>query len=162
MNKKLDVLISIAEVLNRNSIRWALGASCMLYLRGIVNDFHDIDLLIDEDDSAKAIAALKTLGTMRDPESSSAFQTVCFRQFVIQNVEVDMIAGMAIVCDHAVHRFRLSDDSIDCTLHIQNQDIPLQSTAAWREYYALMGRTEKVRIIDESEAMQKAKDASHI
>lgn len=162
MNKKLEVLASIAEVLNRNGIRWALGASCMLYLRGIVKDFHDIDLMIDEEDSARAIEALKTIGAMRDPKNNSAFQTVCFRQFLIHDVEVDMIAGMVIVNKDTAHHCSLTQDTIDCTVHILSQDIPLQSLAAWRRYYALMGRTEKVRIIDEAEAMQKANDASDI
>lgn len=162
MNRKLKVLESIAEALNRSGIRWALRASCMLYLRGIVSDFHDIDLMIDEEDSSIAIEVLKTLGTMKDPDSSSSFQTACFREFSIEGTDVDMIAGMAIVNKGIAYHCSLTDDTIDCTVHLHDQDIPLQSLAAWRRYYELMGRTEKVRMIDESITMQKQDGTSSI
>ena len=39
--KKLMVLLKIAKVLNKQNFVWAIGASCMLYLNNITNDFHD-------------------------------------------------------------------------------------------------------------------------
>ena len=43
--KKLRVLAALAAELNESDILWAVGASAMLYFRGIVPEFHDIDLL---------------------------------------------------------------------------------------------------------------------
>ena len=50
MEKKLKVLAALAADLNESDILWAVGASAMLFLRGIVKEFRDIDLLVCEDD----------------------------------------------------------------------------------------------------------------
>ena len=44
-DKKLKVLAALAADLNESDILWAVGASAMLFLRGIVPEFRDIDLL---------------------------------------------------------------------------------------------------------------------
>ena len=48
MEKKLKVLSALAADLNESDILWAVGASAMLFLRGIVKEFRDIDLLVCE------------------------------------------------------------------------------------------------------------------
>ena len=45
---KLQVLARIARLLNEEEILWAVGGSALLYLKEIVSDFHDLDLIIDE------------------------------------------------------------------------------------------------------------------
>lgn len=53
IQKKLNVLSMIAESLNKNNITWAIGASLLLYFKGIANEFNDIDIIIDEKDVEK-------------------------------------------------------------------------------------------------------------
>ncbi len=88
IEKKLTILSKIAEELNARGVTWAVGASLLLYFKGIVTAFNDIDLMISEEDyeAAKEIR------------------------------------------------------------------IPLQSLEDWRHYYQLMGRTEKVRLIEASQS----------
>lgn len=44
--KKLELLKEIASTFNQENITWNLGASCMLYLRGIVDTFDDLDIMV--------------------------------------------------------------------------------------------------------------------
>jgi len=53
MKNKIEVLLKIANLFNENAITWNVGASCMLYLRDVVEDFNDIDLMIHIDDVEK-------------------------------------------------------------------------------------------------------------
>lgn len=46
MEKRLAALKRVASLLNGAGIPWALGASGMLYLRGIAPAFHDLDVMI--------------------------------------------------------------------------------------------------------------------
>lgn len=46
--EKLQVLVQLAELFNEHEIQWAVGGSLLLYFKGLVSDFHDLDLMIDE------------------------------------------------------------------------------------------------------------------
>ena len=46
---KISLLKRIAHRLNEAQVEWCLGASMMLYFKGIVSEFHDIDLMISVD-----------------------------------------------------------------------------------------------------------------
>ena len=91
---KLRVLALIAEKLNSARVVYAGGASAMLFLRGVVDTFHDVDLLIAEPDAARAAAVLRSLGTMAPQERHSDYPTHIFQEYTIDGVEVDLIAGM--------------------------------------------------------------------
>ena len=49
--KKIELLQKIAHRLNEAHVQWALGASMLLYFKGITSEFHDIDLLVSEHDA---------------------------------------------------------------------------------------------------------------
>ena len=148
LDEKLRVLARIAETLNRNRITYAVGASAMLYLRGIADSFNDIDLTVAEAAAPRAIEALRTIGTMAPPDQSSGFLTHCFRTFEIDGVEVDLIAGMVIVSDGTAHDCPLRPEDIDATASVRGVPVPLHSPACWRRFYALMGRQAKAERID--------------
>ena len=44
--KKIELLQKIAHRLNEAHVQWALGASMLLYFKGITSAFHDIDLMV--------------------------------------------------------------------------------------------------------------------
>ena len=60
---KLKILSEIAEELNKNHIKWALGASGLLYLKGIVDDFNDLDIFAVEDDVPKVVERFDSMGS---------------------------------------------------------------------------------------------------
>ena len=72
--EKLRVLAKIAAELEREKVEWALGGSAMLYLRGIVEAFHDFDLMVFEADAQKAAQVLDRLG-MRQQSAPCAKYT---------------------------------------------------------------------------------------
>ena len=41
--EKIQLLLRIAHRLNEAHVEWALGASMLLYFKGITSEFHDID-----------------------------------------------------------------------------------------------------------------------
>lgn len=49
--KKIELLQKIAHRLNEAHVQWALGASMLLYFKGITSEFHDIDLMVADHDA---------------------------------------------------------------------------------------------------------------
>ncbi|MEG1878356.1 MAG: CatA-like O-acetyltransferase [Pseudoflavonifractor sp.] len=148
LQHKLEVLAQIARALNERQLTWAVGASLLLYFKGIVSDFHDIDLMVTEEDAPAARQALSALGQLQPPSPSAGYRTKIFLEFLIRDVEVDLMAGFVIVSGGEAHAFPLRKEDIrDCT-HVGGEAVPLQALSQWRTCYALMGRTEKVQLID--------------
>ena len=69
-------------------------------------------------------------------------------EFIIDSIDVDVMAGFSIVSDGKVHDCSLHKEQIVEWMTLENTKIPLQSPILWCEYYRLMGRKEKVDVIE--------------
>lgn len=145
---KLSVASAIAEKLNAARLTWAVGASLMLYLRNLVDEFHDIDIMVAESDAAAAAAILSQMGSSTDTGNQQGFKTRCFCKYAVQGVEVDLISGFVIVNGGTAHECPLEAADIDGEAEITGQTLPLHSLRCWRRYYELMGRSEKAALVD--------------
>ncbi|MDD6077901.1 MAG: hypothetical protein ACI3XD_05485 [Oscillospiraceae bacterium] len=148
INHKLDVLSRIAERLNADGVNWAIGASLLLYFKGIADSFNDIDILVVEEYVEKLKKALLTMGEMQPPNPNKQYKSRHFYEFVIDGVDVDVMAGFIIVKDGKEYDCSFTQDLIFEHVDVNGQKIPLQAVSDWRRYYDLMGRDEKVAMID--------------
>lgn len=150
-NQKLQVLAEIAEKLNEADIVWDVGASLLLYLHGITDEFHDIDLMVTEKDTKAAAKVLDQLGTHCAPGTPNPkYHTKHFLEYVIEGVDVDVMVSMIIVKDGKEYDCSLKQEDIEGSAEVFGQKIPLHSLQKWKEYYTLMGRDQKVRMIEEA------------
>lgn len=146
--KKLSLLAGIGRELNQRNITWALGASMLLCLKGITDVCHDIDLMIAEEDAESVKEVLMSFGSLKPPNPAAQYKTKCFLEFVAEGIDIDVIAGFTIVNGGKEYYFPLEKGSIHDYKEINGVPIPLQSVREWRKYYELMGRTQKVAMID--------------
>lgn len=70
-------------------------------------------------------------------------------KFKVENVDIDVMAGVVIVNKGRDFNFLLDKDDLMDYTEINGVKIPLQSVEKWRNYYELMGKTEKVKMIDD-------------
>lgn len=148
--KKLSTLIKIAKILNQNEITWAVGASLLLYIKGIAHEFRDIDILIAENDVEKVKTLLADYGTLQPKGPNEQYISRAFLEYVIEEIDFDIIAGFTIVTEDGKHYFPLEKENIKEITLIHGVPIPLQSIEEWKTYYSLMGKIEKVQMIANS------------
>ena len=148
LNKKIKLLKEIAQRFNTAYITWALGASTLLYFKGITSTFNDIDLMISNDDAESVRKILSEMGELQPPNPNPKYKTKVFMEFVINSVDVDVMAGFSILNDGKIYDCSLDKDQIVEWFTLGNTKIPLQSPLLWCEYYKLMGRKEKVDMIE--------------
>ena len=150
--EKLELLKGIAHRFNEARIEWALGASLMLFLKGIVSEFHDIDLMVSVQDAERAKAILSEMGELcpPNPKPNPMYRTKTFMEFLIDSVEVDVMAGFAIVKDGKVYDCALRKAQIVEKMPLGTEVIPLQSPSLWCKCYRLMGRAEKAELIEKA------------
>ena len=149
-DKKIELLKEIAKRFNKSNITWALGASMLLYFKGITTTFHDIDLMISNDDVEVVREILSQMGELQPPNPNSKYQTKTFMEFVINSIDVDVMAGFSILNEGQVYDCSLDKEQIVEWLTLEDTKIPLQSPLLWCEYYRLMGRKEKVDMIEKA------------
>ena len=65
--KKIELLQKIAHQLNEAHVQWALGASMLLYFKGITSAFHDIDLMVADHDAECVRTILSVMGELCPP-----------------------------------------------------------------------------------------------
>ena len=148
MNDKLKVLKKIAIRFNQEKISWAMGASVLLFFNGIIDEFHDLDIMIDDNDAIKAKQIMDELGKHTPSPNNKNYKTKHFLEYVVDKVEVDVMGGFIIVKDGIDYDCSLDTNQIVSNYELQGVSIPLYSVSEWRRFYDLMGRTNKVEIID--------------
>ncbi len=154
MNDKLNVLIMIAKVFNEHKIHWNVGASCMLYLRGYVDHFHDIDLMISLDDVEKVKEILKAYPCIERPRNEQ-YRTRVFLEYTIDGIDLDIMAGFSIMSEQNEYYFPLTKDEPTDEMTLDDTPIFLAKVETWYRYYSLMKREDKIRIIEQHHQKKK-------
>lgn len=149
-NQKIELLKKIARSFAEAGVTWALGASMLLYFKGITAEFHDIDLMITEDSVDRVREILSEMGEQQPPNLNSKYQTKTFMEFIIDSVDVDVMAGFSILSGGKLYDCFLKEEQIAEWLPLGDEKIPLQSPLLWRDYYRLMGRKAKVDMIEKA------------
>lgn len=145
---KLSVLAKVAERLNQAKVTWAVGASLLLYLKGRTDIFHDIDIMVLETDVERAKEILSQMGKLQPANPNVQYKTRVFLEYVIDGVDMDVMAGFVIVKDGQEYDCSLKKEEIAETISVNGQQIPLQSLETWKYYYKLMGRDKKVKMLE--------------
>ena len=88
--EKIQLLLKIAHRLNEAHIEWALGASMLLYFKGITSDFHDIDLMVADCDAECVHTILSEMGESCPSDSipNPMYRTKIFMEFLIDSDEI--------------------------------------------------------------------------
>lgn len=150
--KKIELLQKIAHRLNEAHVQWALGASMLLYFKSITSEFHDIDLMVADHDAECVRTILSEMGESCSSDfiPNPMYRTKTFMEFRIDSVEVDVMAGFAIVKDGKLYDCALRKEQIVEQMPLGTEVIPLQSPLLWCKYYRLMGRTKKAEMIEKA------------
>ena len=132
---------------NSADIKWAVGASLLLYLKGYIETFNDIDLLIYEEDAPKAKELMKELGELQKLDGNH-YKSEHFYIFIVDGVEVDIMGNYTVTKDGVDYEIGLEENAQIEWITICGQAIPLDSVSMWRRHYDVMGRQAKVDLID--------------
>ena len=148
IENKLIVLSQIAKELNQKNVTWAIGASLLLYFKGITSEFHDIDIIAAEEDAEIIKDVLLSLGTLQQPNPNLKYKSKSFMEFIVDGIDIDVMAGFTIVDNNKEYYFPLKKGEINDYTKVNGIEVPLHSLEEWRNYYELMWREEKVKMID--------------
>lgn len=139
----------IGEKLNNSNIVWGVGASILLNQSGLIDKPNDIDIFVDIKDINRADEILKSIGEKKQWEKTATYSTKYFYEYIINGVDVDVMAEFAVNHNSGVFEYIFGYDSISEFKKINGVDIPFTSLEDWYVIYQLIpDREAKVNIIE--------------
>ncbi len=98
------VLTKVAEIFDIEKVDWALSCSSQLFLNGIIDDFHDYDILVGYHTIGKMKKALNKIGAVsRDVGDQTNFYSDAFFRYRLNQVDLDMVSSFRIVIFDTVY-----------------------------------------------------------
>ena len=85
MDSRLPIIVKIAEAMNKAGVRYAIGGSALLVLKGIDFSFNDLDLMVHEEDVEKAKEVLRGLGEYHPNDGHSSAKI--FEEFTVDGLD---------------------------------------------------------------------------
>lgn len=144
-----NTLSYIGKKLNDADITWGVGASLLLNKFGFVEKPNDIDIFISIDDIKKADEILKSIGVKKKWEKTSTYSTKYFYEYVINKIDVDVMAGFAVNHSNGTFHYIFDENSISEFKVMNGVNIPFTSLEDWYVIYQLIpNREDKVQIIE--------------
>lgn len=142
-----NCLVTIAQLFNEAKITWALGASMLLYYKGLVSRPNDLDLVVNKADQVRVEEILAELGIKRPANPHSQYATEYFAEFLIGDIEVDVMAGFRINIGDLQVEYYLEPENFE-ELRVAGTTIYLCPLEDWFVLYNLMSKREsKVQVI---------------
>lgn len=143
MEYTLKGLVAIAKNLNSHNIRWALGASLLLYLEGFDITVADIDIVVHIEDHQSLLDLLAEYEyTYQEPNQK--YKTEHFYSLFSEGIDVDIMLNFKVIKEDVLYEFPFH---IEKELEIDNTTIYCSSVDEWLNAYKAMNRIDKVLLI---------------
>ena len=97
-SERKETLFKLVLAFEKARIRWGLAFSMNLYLHGITDEFHDLDLIVEYEDIPRIKNILQKMGGTLIATGGNGFcESVSYMHYQLGRVDVDVIAGFRIL-----------------------------------------------------------------
>lgn len=139
--ERKNTLLRLLNEFKASNIRFGMACSFDLFLRGIVDEFHDFDFLVEEQDIPKIEQVMKELGAKLIATGGNGYcESKEYRHYQLERVDIDIIAGFRLVTFGTEYLYEYSGHEIQiCEIFEEEKIIiPIISAEAMFLLYAMM------------------------
>lgn len=136
--ERKEVFFTIIKNFSERGINWAIGCSMDLFLRGVIDDFHDLDLIVDLGSIPKIRDIMNDIGAkLIDSGGNGYCESDMYLHYQIGRVDVDCISGFRVMTFGTSYYYEFNKDEID-DIEIEDVSVPLISLEAMYVLYFMM------------------------
>ena len=136
-----NVLIKIADEFKKSNVEWGIACSCGLFLLGIVDNFHDYDLLIAPKDFEKVCEIMERLGENRQygqhPTRAAYFQANGYAEFSVDGLEIDVICEFGFTTFDSFYQYHFNSSEVKW-VNLGTMELPVIPAEAQFAFYSMM------------------------
>ena len=137
-DERKKTCLKVVSDFQKHNIRWGLACSMNLFLRGVVDEFHDLDLLVDAEDIEKIVNIMKGNGANLIATGGNGFcESNLYMHFQFGRVDIDVISGFRLITFGTCFLYEFNTTEIDKII-IDKTEIPLISMEALYLLYSMM------------------------
>lgn len=142
-NNLKEVLLKVTKLFQENDICFGIGASMLLAKYKIVDSPNDIDIQVDLRDIEEADNLLLSLGSRDEILPDEIYKTKFFYQYVIDGIEIDLMAGLAVINNGNLYEFVFDKSNEIEYTNIDGVEVPYMTLNEWYEIYKKLPNKEK-------------------
>ena len=136
--ERKEVFIKLVDEFEKNDVGWALGCSMNLFIRGVVDDFHDLDLIVEITDIDKIKKIMEHEGAILTGTGGNGLcESDVYLHYQLGRVDVEIISGFRVVTFGTSYYYAYNQAQIDI-VEVMDIYIPLISMEAMYILYFMM------------------------
>ena len=134
-----EALEKLTQAAPYGTITWALSCSSNLFLRGLIDDFGDFDILVDMKDVEKFKSAFEKMGgRMLKTVQKKCFTSPYYQEGMYRNIHFDIAGDITVNTYGAQYCYQLIPEEIETINLERNILVPLCPTEANFLLYGMM------------------------
>lgn len=123
--ERKEALFKIVNEFEKNGIRYGLACSMNLFLNGIVDEFHDLDFIIELSDTEKVKEVMEKIGAILKETGGNGYcESDVYMHFQLERVDIDIISGFRLLTFGTNFQYKFNENEL-VTCYIKNFTIPL-------------------------------------
>ena len=136
--ERKEALFLISHHFDKENVKWSLACSMNLFLRGIVDEFHDLDLIVDINDIDKIQKIMEKLGAILvDTGGNGYCESDKYMHFQLGRIDIDIISGFRVITFGTKFVYNFNINELEY-IEIEHVKIPLVSMEAMYILYSMM------------------------
>ena len=136
--ERKSALYALIQEFTAHNIHWALACSANLFFRGVVDDFHDFDLIVDFKDIHKIVDIMSSQEASLKGTGGNGFcESDAYYHYQFGRVDVDIISGFRVKTYGTQYEYFFCQEENDY-ICVGNQEIPLIPMEALYVLYSMM------------------------
>ena len=136
--ERKEALFKIVNEFEKNGIRYGLACSMNLFLNGIVDEFHDLDFIIELSDTEKVKEVMEKIGAILKETGGNGYcESDFYMHFQLERVDIDIISGFRLLTFGTNFQYKFNENEL-VTCYIKNFTIPLIPLEALYVLYYMM------------------------
>lgn len=144
-SERKECFLMLFEELLKEEIGWGVACSMNLFLRGIVDDFHDLDLIVDIKDINKIKKIMKRNGAKLVATGGNGYcESETYLHYQLGRTDIDVISGFQILTFGTNYIYNFNSKELDY-VKIDGIKVPLISIEALYILYYMMEGWQKKR-----------------
>lgn len=136
--ERKEALFKVILEFEKANIHWGLSCSMNLFLRGLVDEFHDLDLIVDDKDISLIKKVMENMGGILVATGGNGFcESNVYMHYQLGRVDIDIIAGFRVVTFGTKFLYNFNKDEIEF-VQIDKINVPLIPMEALYLLYCMM------------------------
>lgn len=132
----------VSSELHKAGVTYALACSAGMFFIGIVDDFHDFDVIISEESIEKAKQVFETIGEKvnlhESAENDKFFDDKFFATYRVKGVEFDVMSEFTLVTFGTRYRYHFLAEHVVSVPIAKGMDMPVVPAEAQYLLYSMM------------------------